>query len=68
VAPVRQQRLRAGTEHPADVRRVLERRVKVNVVGDREREQRLDVVERNEGFARQSALGRAQPGVAALRQ
>ena len=43
VAPVRQQRLGVGPEQLPEVRRVLERGVEVDVVGDRERQLRLDV-------------------------
>ena len=71
VAPVRQQRLRVGPEHPAEVRRVLERGVEVDVVGDRERQLRLDLVERESRRPRRSGhrlLGRALPGGAPLRQ
>jgi hypothetical protein len=45
-APVRQQRLAAGAEHAAEVRRVVERGVEVGVVGDGERKPRLDAGER----------------------
>ena len=38
VAPVRQQRLGVGPEHPAEVRGVVERRVEVDVVRDLERQ------------------------------
>ena len=38
VAPVRQQRLDVGAEQAAEVRRVLDRRVEVDVVGDLERQ------------------------------
>ena len=48
VAPVREERLRVGTEETPEVRRVLERRVEVDVVGDREREMRRRRVERHE--------------------
>ena len=47
VAPVREERLGVRTEESAEVRRVLERRVEVDVVGDLEREVRRDSVERN---------------------
>ena len=71
VAPVRQQRLGVGPEHAAEVRGVLERRVEVDVVGDREREQRLDVGERDRLPRRcrgHRLLGHALPGGATLRQ
>ena len=45
-APVRRQRLRIGTEEPAHVRRMLERRVEVDVVRDVEREVHRHRVER----------------------
>jgi hypothetical protein len=38
VAPVRQKRLGVGAEEPPEIRRVLERRVEVDVVGDLERQ------------------------------
>jgi hypothetical protein len=47
LAPVRQQRVGVGPEHPAEVRRVLERRVEVHVVADRDRQPRLDVGQRD---------------------
>ena len=68
-APVREQRLRVRPEHPPQVRRVLERRVEVDVVGDREGQ-----VERRVGQADARAVGglrrrhRLAPGLRALRQ
>ena len=71
MAPVREQRLGVGAEHAADVRRVLERRVEVDVVRDREREQRLDLGERDRvacGGRVDGLVGRALPRRAAARQ
>ena len=67
VAPVRQQRVGVGTEESAEVRRVLERRVEVDVVRDRERHVDLGVLQRHEvgagvdelADARQRVLPRA---------
>ena len=47
-APVRQQRLGVGPEQAAEVRRVLERGVEVDVVGDLERQAQRRVLERHE--------------------
>ena len=71
VTPVRQQRLRVGPEHPAEVRRVLERGVEVDVVRDGERQLRRHLVERDRvarSGRRERLLGRALPGVPPLRQ
>ena len=48
VAPVRRQRVGAGPEDPPRVRRVMDRRPEVDVVGDRERRQQLDLAEREQ--------------------
>ena len=40
--PTRYERLAAGTEHPSHVRRVLERRVEVDIVGNLERQVHRD--------------------------
>ena len=56
VAPVRQQRLRVRPEETSEIRRVLERRVEVDVVADRERKADLGVFERDEIGARANEL------------
>ncbi len=63
VAPVRQQRVAVGAEHAPEVGGVLERRVEVDVVANRQRQPHLDLGKRH-----RAALGRAvrkpllQPG------
>src|SRR5262249_26831212 len=48
MAPVREERVGVGTKEPAEVRRMLERGVEVDVVRDLERQMYLDVVERDQ--------------------
>src|SRR5262249_2645368 len=48
MAPVREERVGVGTKEPAEVRRMLERGVEVDVVRDLQRQMYLDVVERDQ--------------------
>src|SRR6266545_2075239 len=65
-APVRRQRLLVGPEHPPHVRRVLERRVEVDVVRDRKRQLPLHLGNRyflslfRDQVPRQDRIARAQ--------